>query len=256
MKTITLVASLFVLSLISAHCDPPKSGQSLGTITTTDGKVYADAKLAVVEPDGISILYADGGAKIPFTSLSPETQKQFGYDPEKSAFYAREQQYLAEIDKLQQENAELRRRLNLASAPSQTANATAGPAEQPTNAASGASQQPTIAGFHVYFFELRSQSALVDGRVDQGYPKYKGGPFAGMKPDAAMVYAQQQWENLPPDQQMVYEQKAQAFGDPIAKEEALEAIRASHPQPTTQGVRHETVTDQYGNTTQVQVISQ
>ena len=91
-----------------------KVGDSIGTITATDGKTYVGAKLANVEPDGISILYADGGAKIPFANLSPEFQRQFGYSRDKAAFYAREQQYLAKIDQLEEENARLRMRLKMA----------------------------------------------------------------------------------------------------------------------------------------------
>ena len=246
MKIITPLALLFLLAVSSAYSDPPKSGQSLGTITTTDGKTFADAKLAAVEPDGISILYADGGAKIAFTSLSPEIQKQFGYDPEKSAFYAREQQYLAQIDKLQQENAELRKRLNLAAA-------------EPAATQTAQQPQPTVAGFHYFFKSLQSQSKgtrIHSTSATSGSIVFAGGPLDGMTQDQAEAYAQQQWASLPLDQQMAYEKSAQFYGDPIAKEDALAAERARHPQPSTQGVTHAQVTDQNGNTTQVQVISQ
>ena len=246
MKTVTVLALLLLLIASSAYSDPPKSGQSLGTISTTDGKTYADAKLAAVEPDGITILYADGGAKIAFTSLSPEMQKQFGYDPEKSAFYAREQQYLAQIDKLQQENAELRKRLNLAAA-------------EPAATQTAQQPQPTVAGFHYFFKSLQSQSKgtrIHSTSATSGSIVFAGGPLDGMTQDQAEAYAQQQWASLPLDQQMAYEKSAQFYGDPIAKEDALAAERARHPQPSTQGVTHATVTDQNGNTSQVQVISQ
>jgi hypothetical protein len=222
MKIITLLALLLLLAVSSAYSDPPKSGQSLGTITTTDGKAYADAKLAAVEPDGISILYADGGAKIAFTSLSPEMQKQFGYDPEKSAFYAREQQYLAQIDKLQQENAVLRKRLNLAAA-------------EPEAAKTAQQTQPTVAGFHYYFKSLQNQSKgmkIHSISKTSGSIVFSGGPLEGMTQDQAQAYAQQQWASLPLDQQMACEKSAQFYGDPIAKQEELDRISAAHPHPS------------------------
>jgi hypothetical protein len=221
MKTLLILLTFLFLNL-ALNADPPKSGDSLGTITTTDGKTYADAKLAVIEPDGISILYADGGAKIPFTSLPPAAQKQFGYDLDKSAFYAREQQYLAEIDRLQQENAQLRQRLNLAAA-----------TPPASKAAPASGPKPTVAGFHAFFFQLKSQSTLVGGKVEDGFPKYRGGALGGMNPGEAEVFAQKQWSTLPYDQQVGWEQNAQMYGDPIAKQDALDREAASHPTSAT-----------------------
>jgi hypothetical protein len=53
--------------------------------TTTDGKTYKDVKVIQVDPDGVSILDADGGAKIPMTNLSVDLQKRFNYDSAKAA---------------------------------------------------------------------------------------------------------------------------------------------------------------------------
>ncbi len=54
------------------------------TIVTLDGTKYEQATVSRVEPDGIRISYSDGATKIPFEQLSPELQKEFGYDPEKA----------------------------------------------------------------------------------------------------------------------------------------------------------------------------
>jgi hypothetical protein len=53
-------------------------------ITTTDGKVYKDA--TVVKHDAVTatILYADGGATVSLAKLTPDLQKQLGYDPSAS----------------------------------------------------------------------------------------------------------------------------------------------------------------------------
>ena len=47
---------------------------------TIDGKEYKNVKVSRVEPDGIVITFSGGIVKIPFTELSPEIQKKYGYD--------------------------------------------------------------------------------------------------------------------------------------------------------------------------------
>jgi hypothetical protein len=51
---------------------------------TTDGTVYQDVKVIKVEDDAVTILYEDGGARIPLTKLPPDLQKKFSYDPVKA----------------------------------------------------------------------------------------------------------------------------------------------------------------------------
>jgi hypothetical protein len=48
--------------------------------TTTDGKVYHEVKIIHLEPDTVTILYAEGGARIPLAHLPADLQKRFGYD--------------------------------------------------------------------------------------------------------------------------------------------------------------------------------
>ncbi|MCE0483781.1 MAG: hypothetical protein LV479_06040 [Methylacidiphilales bacterium] len=52
--------------------------------TTTDGKVYNGVQVVKVEDDAVTILYANGGALIPFAKLPPNLQKKFNYDPVKA----------------------------------------------------------------------------------------------------------------------------------------------------------------------------
>jgi hypothetical protein len=66
-------------------------------ITTTDGVIYDAPRLSRVEPDGLLVEFqpAVGGtglAKLKFAKLPESLQKQFGYDPQKSADYEHEQQ--------------------------------------------------------------------------------------------------------------------------------------------------------------------
>jgi hypothetical protein len=52
-----------------------------GDWKTNDGKVYQDVKLIRLDRDAVTILYADGGARVPLANLPPELQKRFGFDP-------------------------------------------------------------------------------------------------------------------------------------------------------------------------------
>jgi hypothetical protein len=58
---------------------------------TVDGKEYKNATVSRVEPDGVVISFSGGIVKIPFTELSPEIQKKYGYDSQAAAAYTAEQ---------------------------------------------------------------------------------------------------------------------------------------------------------------------
>ncbi len=58
---------------------------------TIDGKEYKNVKVSRVEPDGIVITFSGGIVKIPFTELSPEIQKKYGYDSQAAGAYSAEQ---------------------------------------------------------------------------------------------------------------------------------------------------------------------
>jgi hypothetical protein len=63
---------------------------------TIGGKEYKNAKVSRVEPDGIVITFSGGIVKIPFTELSAEIQKKYGYDP-KAAEDFQQQTYQADV---------------------------------------------------------------------------------------------------------------------------------------------------------------
>jgi len=48
---------------------------------TTDGKVYKDVSVVKAEPDAVTILHHDGGARVPLATLPPDLQKKYNYDP-------------------------------------------------------------------------------------------------------------------------------------------------------------------------------
>ena len=57
---------------------------------TIDGKEYKNAKLSRVEPDGIVITFSGGIVKIPFAEMSPDIQKNYGYDPAAAADFQKQ----------------------------------------------------------------------------------------------------------------------------------------------------------------------
>ncbi len=82
MKTITLITALAGLCAVAR-------GENLQTI---DGATYQNFTRQRVDPDGLVIEYfPEGGglgvAKVKFARLSPDQQRQFGYDPAKAGEY-------------------------------------------------------------------------------------------------------------------------------------------------------------------------
>src|SRR6266481_7039334 len=63
---------------------------------TIDGKEYKSATVSRVEPDGIVITFSGGIVKIPFTELSPEIQKKYGYNPKAGADF-QQQTYQSDV---------------------------------------------------------------------------------------------------------------------------------------------------------------
>ena len=58
---------------------------------TVSGKEYKNVTVSRVEPDGIVIKFSRGIVKIPFTELSPEIQKKYGYGSQAAGAYSAEQ---------------------------------------------------------------------------------------------------------------------------------------------------------------------
>lgn len=78
-------------------------------LVTLSGKEYADASVTSVLPDAIRITHDAGTATVKLADLSPELQKQFGYDPAKAAEFSRRQ---TEADTLNRDRTKLRANLS------------------------------------------------------------------------------------------------------------------------------------------------
>jgi hypothetical protein len=57
---------------------------------TIDGKEYKNVTVSRVEPDGIVVTFSGGIVKIPFTELSPEIQRKYGYDLKAAADFQKQ----------------------------------------------------------------------------------------------------------------------------------------------------------------------
>lgn len=57
-------------------------------LKTASGKVYKQARMSSVDPDGVTYFYSGGVAKIPFSELPHELQLKYGYDPTKAKAFA------------------------------------------------------------------------------------------------------------------------------------------------------------------------
>ncbi len=188
------LAVLVATASLEAQTDGPKPGDNLGTIITTNGTVYAGAKLQSIEPDGITILDSDGGAKISFEKLPSDLQKRFGYDTQKAAAYAQQEIYEQQIAELQDEVARLR---------SELANY--------KGALTSVQSRPkdSVAAYHAFLYQ--KVVAFVQGGV------VHGGEYDRMMEDKATAYAKQKWITMSEDEKAVYEKIAEQTGDPIVE---------------------------------------
>jgi len=81
---------------ITATSNPPPVAITTATqtndrvdITLRSGEIYKRCKITRVEPDGITVVYAKGVAKLPFANLPDEYQAKYHFDPTKATSYAR-----------------------------------------------------------------------------------------------------------------------------------------------------------------------
>ena len=66
----------------------PFPAQPNWTWSTSNGTIYRDVVIQKIEPDAVTILHHDGGAKIDMANLPPDIQAQLNYDPAAAKAYA------------------------------------------------------------------------------------------------------------------------------------------------------------------------
>jgi hypothetical protein len=89
-------AKIATLLAIALACRVAAAADAYPPITTTDGKTYDHITDLRADPDGLYIDYMPGGkgmgsAKIKFTRLSADLQKQYGYDADAAKKYEDDQ---------------------------------------------------------------------------------------------------------------------------------------------------------------------
>jgi hypothetical protein len=85
-------AQIATFLALAAACRLAVASDAFPAITTTDGKTYDHITTQRVDPDGLYIEYAPGGkgmgsAKLRFSRLSVDLQKQYGYDADAAKKY-------------------------------------------------------------------------------------------------------------------------------------------------------------------------
>jgi hypothetical protein len=85
-------AKIVTFLAMAAACGVAMASETFPAITTTDGKTYDHITAQRVDPDGLYIEYSPGGkglgsAKLRFSRLSPDLQKQYGYDADAAKKY-------------------------------------------------------------------------------------------------------------------------------------------------------------------------
>lgn len=66
-------------------------GDTYEELKTTDGMTYKECTVTKIEPDGLTIIYSDGAAKLPYSKLSTELQQKYAYDSRAAEKYTSEQ---------------------------------------------------------------------------------------------------------------------------------------------------------------------
>jgi hypothetical protein len=79
-------------------------------IKTNSGKVFKNATVSRVEPDGILIRFSGGIVKVPFADLPEQVRKQYLYDSQKASTYASEQAAIVQQTNQMIEESNMQRR--------------------------------------------------------------------------------------------------------------------------------------------------
>ncbi len=92
---LAVIAGILFCPIVAAQADTG-TVQNITTepvdrvdITTLSGVDYTNCKVTRVEPNGITVLYAKGIAKIPFTELPEELRAKYNYNSTNAAAYTR-----------------------------------------------------------------------------------------------------------------------------------------------------------------------
>ncbi len=78
---------------------PPQPPSDLGTVTTVDGHTYTHCRVMKQNQDGVIFSHDEGITEILYWNMTPDEQKEFGYDRHQTATEAEAQaRYNAQVN--------------------------------------------------------------------------------------------------------------------------------------------------------------
>ena len=78
---LAIPAVLFSVCILAVHAED---------LTTRDGSVYRNYRVVSSDPGYVTILYNDGGGRVPLSQLPADLQREYHYDPATAAAYTRQ----------------------------------------------------------------------------------------------------------------------------------------------------------------------
>jgi hypothetical protein len=103
-----LILTFLLGALLGAAVFAESPTATFKQLRTLSGKEYTEVAVTGVLPNSIRFTHEAGAATVQLADLSPELQKQFGYDPAKAAEFSRRQ---AEADGANRDRTQMRANL-------------------------------------------------------------------------------------------------------------------------------------------------
>jgi hypothetical protein len=135
---------------------------------TVNGKTYQDVKVILVEPDAVTIMDSDGGARISLADMPADLQKKYGYDPVSAIAAAAKRQadeaasdQALQVEKIKTEAAQAQQAAGMAQAQADADKAANERAQQRTKDAAAQADLET----------KRKDALYLTGKVLQKLPK-------------------------------------------------------------------------------------
>src|SRR5687768_3554944 len=82
-----LLAAAGLAAAAALYAAPPSD--TFTELQTEKGRIFSNVKVIAVEPDGLRLQHDAGVSKVSFAELPEPVRKNYPYDPEKAAVYAR-----------------------------------------------------------------------------------------------------------------------------------------------------------------------
>ena len=88
-RLLRFAATVSVAALGSCFAADPAPKEKFAELRTAKGRVYVNATVLAVEPDGLRLQHDAGVSKVTFLDLPDPVRKKYPFDPERAAEFAR-----------------------------------------------------------------------------------------------------------------------------------------------------------------------